>query len=101
MPFDLTPAADTAPDAVESTLTRPRLLVKAAQYGAQLYRRSRDLPGAVPGLIAQPVARILPKLRETEAMLDRLRRDGSAAYRPGIHVQVLAALLAEAAQTGA
>ncbi|MEM7188705.1 MAG: DUF6477 family protein, partial [Pseudomonadota bacterium] len=64
---------------------------------AQHYQRRRDLPGAVPGLLAQPEQRILPKLIESEAQCEEARRAKSPAYRPGRHVQVLAALLAEVA----
>ena len=78
-------------------MSRPRILVKTARIGARFYRRSRDLPGAVPGLLSQPVAHIVPRLMEVEARCEEDRRAKSAAYRPGKHVQVLAALLAETA----
>ena len=76
-------------------MARPRILVTTAQFGAKRYHRNRDLPGAVPGLLAQPDDRILPKLAEVEAQCEADRRAKSAAYRPAKHVQVLAALLAE------
>lgn len=83
-------------------LIRPRLLVEAARIGARLYRRRRDLRGAVTGAADLSPARILPRLAETEAICEELRRMRSPAYRPGKHVQVLSALLAEArAQTKA
>ena len=78
-------------DLIEETfpMSRPKILVTTARRGAQRYRRQRDLPGAVPGLLAQPDAAILPKLVEAEARCEEARRTGSVAY------QVLAALLAE------
>ena len=76
-------------------MSRPKILVTTARLGARRYCRQRDLPGAVPGLLAQPDDAILPKLIEAEARCEQDRRDGSAAYRPTRHVQILAALLAE------
>lgn len=84
-------------------MSRPKLLVNTARMGARNYRRTRDLPGAVPGLLAQPTDQILPKLAAAEERCELERRAKSAAYRPGRHVQILAALLAEtvAAQANA
>ena len=79
------------------TMSRPTILVRTAKIGARFYRRSRDLPGAVPGLLSQPTGTIVPRLIEAEAKCEEQRRAGSAAYKPGKHVQVLAALLAESA----
>ena len=76
-------------------MSRPKLLVHTARIGAKHYRRERDLPGAIPGLLAQENPQILPRLAEAEAQCERDRRAKSAAYRPGRHVQILAALLAE------
>lgn len=79
------------------TMSRPRILVTTAQYGAERYRRERDLPGAVPGLLNGAPTQILPRLKEAEEHCEAQRRARSAAYRPAKHVQILAALLAEAA----
>ena len=79
------------------TLSRPKILVRTARIGARHYRRERDLPGAVPGLLNQPVRTIIPRLVDTEERCEEERLAHSAAYRPGKHVQVLAALLAESA----
>jgi hypothetical protein len=86
----------------ESTapLIRPRLMIEAARKGARLYRRARDLPDALAG--SHPHAAlgsssaILARLTEVEWVCEDQRRSRSPAYRPGRHVQVLAALLAEA-----
>lgn len=76
-------------------MRRPALLARAACTGAAAYARGRDLPGAVPGLLAQPGARILAKLAEAEARCEAARRERAPGYRPARHVQVLAALIAE------
>lgn len=76
-------------------MERPLLLVKTARIGARHYRRDRDLPGAIAGLLNRPPDEIIPRLARAEAQCEDDRRAGAAAYRPGRHVQILAALLAE------
>ncbi|MEM1385147.1 MAG: DUF6477 family protein [Pseudomonadota bacterium] len=83
-----------------SVLLRPRLLANTAKRAARLYRRERDLPGAVAGLLAKPEPQILRRLAEAERVLEDQRRQKSPAYRVGRHVQTLAALLAESAAIG-
>ena len=78
-------------------MSRPRLLIKTARIGARIYRRERDLLGAVPGLLTGSPARILPSLIAAEQKCESDRRAKSAAYRPARHVQILSALLAESA----
>lgn len=77
-------------------MNRPRILADTARFGARRYRRGRDLPGAVPGLLAGATEAILPRLVDEERRCEEARIGGSAAYRPGLHVQILSALLAEA-----
>ncbi len=86
-------------DLLEETfpMSRPKILVTSAQFGAKRYRRDRDLPGAVPGLLSKTEERILPELVEAEERCEVDRLAQSAAYRPSRHVQILAALLAESA----
>ncbi|MEM9371775.1 MAG: DUF6477 family protein, partial [Pseudomonadota bacterium] len=74
---------------------RPRLLVRTAQTGARMYRRSRDLRAAVPGLQHKAETQILPQLIETEAHCEANRLAKAPGYRIAHHVQVLSALLAE------
>lgn len=76
-------------------MSRPRILVTTARLGAKRYIRQRDLPGAVPGLLAQPEQAILPRLAAAEERCEEERRAKSAGYRPALHVQILSALLAE------
>ena len=78
-------------------MNRPRILAETARLGARRYRRSRDLPGAVPGLLAGAAEAIVPRLVDEERRCEEARLGRSAAYRPALHVQVLSALLAEAA----
>ncbi len=79
-------------------LIRPKLLIETARIGARLYRRERDLPGAIPGLSATARGQIVTRLRDAEWQCEELRRERSPAYRPGKHVQILSALIAEADQ---
>jgi hypothetical protein len=60
-------------------MIRPKLLIETARIGARLYRRERDLSGAIPGLSSRAIGQIV-------------------ARRPGKHVQILSALIAEADQ---
>jgi Family of unknown function (DUF6477) len=76
-------------------MNRPRILAESARFGARRYRRIRDLPGAVPGLLASGADAILPRLVDEERRCEEARVGRSAAYRPALHVQILAALLAE------
>lgn len=82
-------------------LRRPVTLAACARFGARRYRRDRDLPGAVPGLLAGDAAAILPRLVSEERRCEEARRARSAEYRPAQHVQILSALLAEAADVQA
>jgi len=77
-------------------LKRPQMMAAAAKFCAGRYIRARDLPGAVPGLLAGRPDAILPRLLAAERQCEDERRAGSAAYRPARHLQILAALLAEA-----
>jgi hypothetical protein len=79
-------------------LIRPKLLIETARIGARLYRRERDLAGAIPGLSISARGRIVTRLRDAEWQCEELRRLHSPAYRPGKHVQILSALIAEADQ---
>lgn len=95
---DLSPAAPAAAPTAQPQfpLTRPSPLARTASAAARLYRRERDLPGAVPGLLARPETQILPRLAEAEARCEDERRRRAPEYRPARHVQILSALLAEA-----
>lgn len=95
MGLHLTVAGGTLP------LFRPKLLIETAKIGARLYRRERDLGAALPAGAGGGQPRLVARLIESEEQCEALRRARSPAYRPGRHVQVLAALIAEAGQTKA
>ena len=77
-------------------LIRPKLLIETARIGARLYRREHDLPGAIGGMSTATRGPIVIRLRDAEWRCEELRRQRSPAYRPGRHVQILSALIAEA-----
>lgn len=78
------------------TLIRPKLLIETARIGARLYRRERDLAAALPGHAWASREQIVARLGAAERDCEEMRRARAPAYRPAAHVQVLAALLAEA-----
>ena len=82
------------------SMLRPALMVRAAAIGARHYRRGRDLPAAVPGLLAEPQEVLLPRLAREEAAHEARRRAGAAGYRPARHLTVLAAFVAECRAAG-
>ncbi len=88
---------DMTPQIADRTLMRPALLAKAARHGARQYRRSRDLPAALPGRSHGRTAEIVAALSAAEARCEEDRIARSPAYRPSRHVQVLSALIAEQA----
>lgn len=79
-------------------LVRPRLLAAAARAGAALYRRERDLAGALPG--GATSRNLLAKLAEAEAQADAERRAQAPGYSVVRHVRLLTALIAEMALGG-
>lgn len=93
--YDMMP--DTMPEAATCLpVMRPAILVRAARFGAGIYKRQRDLPMAVSGLYGRPAREIVARLHEAEAQCEEERLRHSAAYRPARHLQILAALIAEA-----
>ena len=81
---------------IVTTLRRPRLLARAAKFGAQDYNRDRHLQrilgyGALPRSGAA-----LIRLLDMERELDELRQHQDAAYSLVRHLDVLIALLGEA-----
>lgn len=81
-------------------LRRPRLLVRAAHAGQPAWRRGRDLPALLRGVM--PAEAPLPApggaaawLRAEEDRMDEARRDGRGDYDLERHLLLLIALLAE------
>ncbi|MFV0475705.1 MAG: DUF6477 family protein [Pikeienuella sp.] len=75
------------------TISRPRLLSRAARAGARLYRRERDLARILPQLFGKTA--VLPAIQAAEAACEKDRRAGAASYSAARHVSLLAALVAE------
>lgn len=79
-----------------TTLRRPRLLARAAKFGAQDYNRDRHLQrilgyGSLPGTGAA-----LVQLMELEREVNDQRKEEDAAYSLVRHLDLLIALLGEA-----
>ncbi|WP_120635291.1 DUF6477 family protein [Ruegeria sp. EL01] len=79
-----------------TTLHRPRLLARAAKFGALDYNRDRHLQrilgyGALPGTGAA-----LIRLMEMEKEVNELRQEEDAGYSLVRHLVLLIALLGEA-----
>jgi hypothetical protein len=81
---------------VLETIRRPRLLMQAARHGIAAYRRSRDLRRLI-GAEAAP-AQALVKLISAEERIEQTRLSGEADYSAADHIELLAALIAEASR---
>ncbi len=77
-------------------LRRPGLLVEAASIGTSQYQRRRDLRRMLRTAIPPTARAALETLLPLEAAIDKRRRTGDKNYSIARHVDVLAALLAEA-----
>lgn len=80
--------------AMLAQLRRPRILMRAARFGLDDYRRDRDLRRILGGTRSPEIT--VPHLLEEEERLEAIRQDGDAAYSVSRHVEVLIALMAEA-----
>ena len=76
---------------------RPGLLMRAARYGAGLYRRERDLRALLPAMATsrRRARDVAARLAMVESELATRRRAGAPAYSVRKHVGILSALLAE------
>jgi len=79
-----------------STLSRPRLLVTAAQIASRHYRRERVLRRLTADPIPTGPAETVMLLIVLEQGLEIARHEDHAGYSAERHVRVLAALIAEA-----
>jgi hypothetical protein len=78
------------------TLTRPRLLVRAARFALDDYRRDIHLKRVLRRETPPPSFRTLANLLAIEEDLETSRRAADASYSPPRHVEALAALMHEA-----
>ncbi|MBM3615697.1 MAG: hypothetical protein FJX28_09785 [Alphaproteobacteria bacterium] len=76
-----------------ANLCRPRLLIRAARFGLEDYRRDRDLRRLVKESV-NPYT-VLSELLAEDARLEQIRRTGDLNYPVARHVEVLVALMAE------
>lgn len=82
-----------------NTLTRPRLLARAAREGIGHYVRKRDLPrilAPLPDAARLSTGEILVKLLDRERQQERARREGQPSYSLVRHLEFLIAIAAEA-----
>lgn len=88
-----------------NSLTRPRLLMRAARLGLGDYRRERDLRRLLGTHPLPGPRKALAQLMEVEATHEMNRHAKDGTYSPRAHVEALIALLGElrlmrASQTG-
>ncbi|MEL7345672.1 MAG: DUF6477 family protein [Pseudomonadota bacterium] len=83
-------------NALLQSLSRPRLLIRAARFGLADYKRERDLKRLMPSNTVPAPARALESLIEEEARVETTRQEGDAAYSVSRHIELLVAMMAEA-----
>lgn len=79
-----------------SLLQRPRLLIRAARFGAKRYTRKKHLKSVSPGGAYLDQTALIKDLLEKENDLEWNRRAGSSDYNVRRHVLILSALISEA-----
>ena len=77
-------------------LKRPGLLVRAARFGLDGYRRDRDLARLLPDLSPQGPGAALMALMEEERVENTARKAHDAYYALVRHIDLLTAIMAEA-----
>ncbi len=79
-----------------TTLSRPRLLIRAARHGQSTYNRDRHLQRILGyGSLPRPAAALL-RLIELERDLEEQRCTDDAGYSLPRHVDLLIAMMGEA-----
>ena len=76
-----------------ANLRRPQLLIRAARFGLNDYRRERDLRRLI-GHISTP-DHAVARLMSEEERLEETRRLGDAGYSVTRHIEILIALICE------
>ncbi len=79
-----------------NALKRPKLLVSAAKFGLDTYKRNRDLKLILAVDTLPKIGATMHLLLETERDLERQRQEQSAHYSYLRHIEVLTAVIAEA-----
>lgn len=91
------PSAKSDLLAAITSLRRPRLLIRAARAGLGDYDRIRDLRRLVRTASTPGPDAALRQLLEEEHRLESIRQTGDASYSMTRHVEVMIAMMAEAA----
>ncbi len=78
-----------------SALRRPRLMVRAARFGLDDYRRERDLKRVLKSSSVPTTSRAVDLLLNEEARLEEARLIHETNYNIVRHVDVLICLMAE------
>ena len=86
----------TDPLTLLAALRRPCLLIRAAKFGLNDYRRDRDLRRLTQSATLPSPGRAVGLLMSEENRLEETRRSGDATYSVARHIEVLVALMAEA-----
>ena len=86
----------TDPLTLLAALRRPCLLIRAAKFGLNDYRRDRDLRRLTQSATLPSPGRAVGLLMSEENRLEETRRSGDATYSVARHIEVLIALMAEA-----
>jgi hypothetical protein len=84
-----------------ATLKRPRLLIRAARYGVQEYRRDPHLTRILGTTDLPRSGSALSLLINEEMDLNDLRKKRAADYSPARHIDILIAMMGEAQMLGA
>lgn len=79
-----------------ANLKRPKLLARAARFGAEEYRRNVHLPKLLQKSPLPRSAAAIMQLFDLESEINMLRLTKSGDYSPAKHVEVLIALIGEA-----
>ncbi len=76
-------------------LKRPGLLVRAARFGIDHYRRTRDLARLLPDMSPAGPAPTLMALLDAEHAVNAMRLEQDRAYDIVQHIDLLTAIMAE------
>lgn len=79
----------------ETSLRRPRLLIRAAREGQRHWQRDRDLARLLRLDDCPRPGACLPRMRAEEAVLNDMRLNAAADYPLQRHVLLMIAILAE------
>ncbi|WP_319823796.1 DUF6477 family protein [Thalassovita sp.] len=79
-----------------ATIRRPRLLIRAARFGVDDYRRSVHLPRLLGHGPLPRNGAALSRLIALESDLNDQRKENAAGYSPVRHVEIMIAIMGEA-----